>query len=70
MSDQSSRLSADLRWIEAMLNSLQQQIDQLAGELRALDHLVHAHTLASLDRDAAAHTTPTLDRHQETDDGR
>ncbi|MBX7268949.1 hypothetical protein KIF24_24895 [Micromonospora sp. Llam7] len=70
MNDHSSRLSADLRWVEAMLANLQQQIDQLAGELRALDNLLHAHTLASLGREPAADAALTPDQYQETDDGR
>ncbi|TCB89436.1 hypothetical protein E0H26_27915 [Micromonospora zingiberis] len=68
MSGHSSRLSADLRWVEAMLTDLQRQIDELAGELRALSHLVHVHTLATLRADTdstVAPATPT-----ETDDAR
>ncbi|WP_307962242.1 hypothetical protein [Salinispora arenicola] len=51
-----------------MLTDLQRQIDELAGELRALSHLVHVHTLASLRADTdstVASATPT-----EADDAR
>ncbi|GAB3849351.1 hypothetical protein GCM10029963_33610 [Micromonospora andamanensis] len=68
MSGHSSRLSADLRWVEAMLTDLQRQIDELAGELRALSHLVHVHTLATLRADT--HSTDTPATPTEADDAR
>ncbi|MFI7025131.1 hypothetical protein ACIBMZ_20680 [Micromonospora sp. NPDC049900] len=67
MSGHSSRLSADLRWVETMLADLQRQIDELTDELRALSHLVHVHTLASLRAPGADSTDPPA-ASQEGDD--
>ena len=67
MSGHSSRLSADLRWVEAMIADLQRQIDELTDELRALSHLVHVHTLASLRPPDTDRTDPPP-TSQEADD--
>ncbi|WP_213456654.1 hypothetical protein [Rhizomonospora bruguierae] len=62
-----SPLPTDLRWVEAMLADLQRQIDELAGELRALSHLVDVHTLASPQAQGAG-TVPPAKPREATDD--
>jgi len=36
-------------WADAAVTDLQHQIDELADQVRAFIHLVHAHTLTALD---------------------
>ncbi|MGI5213883.1 hypothetical protein [Plantactinospora sp. CA-290183] len=67
MSGHPSRLPADLRWVEAMLADLQRQIDQLAGELRPLSHVVHA--LTSLKGVPAANSVVPPLGSEEAQDG-
>jgi hypothetical protein len=48
MSANPPRPYADQRWVEAMFTDLQRQVDELSGQLQALTHLVHVHTLEAL----------------------
>lgn len=69
MSNAEARIAADVRWVEAMLADLQRQIDQLAGELRALSQVVNAQTLASLKGTPATDTGARPPGSEEADDG-
>lgn len=49
MTGQPSRSRADRQPLEAMFADLQRQVDDLSGQLQALTHLVHLHTVVALD---------------------
>jgi hypothetical protein len=68
MSVNPSRPYADQQWVESMFADLQRQVDELSGQLHALTHLVHIHTLQALG-EPPQEAGPTSTPHGEGSDG-
>lgn len=68
MSATPARPYADQQWVESMFADLQRQVDELSGQLQALTHVVHIHTLEALD-EPPPETSSTSIPHEEGSDG-